>query len=108
MSTLRDRAIAEEARRQSMLVCGRRSEADALDFIAEITDTRDWRSGGTTALPSVASHVAPVNDAEIVHRDPKVLRGTPVFSGTRVPVQALFDQLRAGDTVDRFLDQFRR
>ena len=34
---------AREARRQSLLVSGRDSELDALDFIEQVTDTRDWR-----------------------------------------------------------------
>ena len=32
--------------------------------------------------------------------------GTVVFTGTRVPVQTLFDYLEAGDTIDDFLDGF--
>ena len=42
----------------------------------------------------------------VVRTDPEILGGTPVFAGTRVPVKTLFDYLEAGDTVDRFLDQF--
>ncbi|HEX9353339.1 MAG TPA: DUF433 domain-containing protein [Streptosporangiaceae bacterium] len=42
----------------------------------------------------------------VVHSDPRILGGTPVFVGTRVPVQSLFDYLEAGDSLDRFLDQF--
>lgn len=38
--------------------------------------------------------------------DPEVLGGTPVFEGTRVPVQTLFDHLEAGDSLDVFLDDF--
>jgi len=34
------------------------------------------------------------------------LSGTPVFTGTRVPVQALFDYLAAGDSLDEFLRQY--
>lgn len=41
-----------------------------------------------------------------IHSDPEILSGTPVFVGTRVPVQNLFDYLEAGDSLDRFLDQF--
>ena len=41
-----------------------------------------------------------------MHSDPKILGGTPVFVGTRVPVQVLFDCIEAGDSLDRFLDQF--
>jgi uncharacterized protein (DUF433 family) len=43
---------------------------------------------------------------EIVHSDPEILGGTPVFSGTRVPVQSLFDYLEGGDSLDEFLRQF--
>jgi uncharacterized protein (DUF433 family) len=42
----------------------------------------------------------------VVHTDPQVLGGTPVFVGTRVPVAALFDYLEGGETLDEFLRQF--
>ena len=42
----------------------------------------------------------------IVHSDPQVLGGTPVFVGTRVPVKNLLDYLAAGDSLERFLDHF--
>ncbi len=42
----------------------------------------------------------------IIHIDPDVLSGTPVFVGTRVPVQSLFDYLAGGETLDEFLRQF--
>ena len=42
----------------------------------------------------------------VVHSDPEILGGTPVFVGTRVPVQALFDYLEGGDTLNEFLHQF--
>lgn len=35
-----------------------------------------------------------------------VMGGTPVFSGTRVPIQTLFDFLTAGDSIDDFLEGF--
>jgi len=44
--------------------------------------------------------------SEIVHCDPEILGGTPVFVGTRVPVQTLFDCLEGGETLDEFLRQF--
>ena len=34
------------------------------------------------------------------------MSGTPVFAGTRVPVQSLWDHLEAGDSLDKFLDSF--
>lgn len=42
----------------------------------------------------------------IVHSDPDILGGTPVFVGTRVPVRTLFDYVAAGDSLDEFLDHF--
>ncbi|HEV8144354.1 MAG TPA: DUF433 domain-containing protein [Methylomirabilota bacterium] len=42
----------------------------------------------------------------VVHVDPEILGGTPVFRGTRVPVKNLLDYLAAGDTLDQFLDDF--
>ena len=42
----------------------------------------------------------------VVHRDPEILGGTPVFVGTRVPVKILFDYLEAGDSLGVFLDEF--
>jgi len=42
----------------------------------------------------------------VVNRDPKILGGTPVFAGTRVPVRILFEHLEAGDSLDDFLDSF--
>ena len=42
----------------------------------------------------------------VVHTDPDILGGTPVFVGTRVPVRTLLDYLAAGDPLDEFLDHF--
>jgi uncharacterized protein (DUF433 family) len=42
----------------------------------------------------------------IVHSDPNILGGTPVFVGSRVPVQALLDYLEGGDTIEEFLDDY--
>jgi uncharacterized protein (DUF433 family) len=38
--------------------------------------------------------------------DPNIVSGTPVFRGTRVPVQTLFDYIADGNTLDEFLDNF--
>lgn len=42
----------------------------------------------------------------VIHSDPEILGGTPVFVGTRVPVQSLFDHLKAGDSIGDFLEGF--
>ena len=42
----------------------------------------------------------------VVSISPEVMGGTPVFAGTRVPVQTLFEYVEAGDTIDDFLVGF--
>ena len=42
----------------------------------------------------------------VICRDPEVMCGTPVFCGTRVPVQTLIEYLEAGDSIDEFLEGF--
>ncbi|MFA5264194.1 MAG: DUF433 domain-containing protein [Opitutaceae bacterium] len=44
--------------------------------------------------------------AALIVSDPDILDGTPVFSGTRVPVKNLTDCLEAGDSIDAFLEDF--
>ena len=43
---------------------------------------------------------------QVVHSDPEIMSGTPVFVGTRVPVYNLFDYLEAGDSLEKFLASF--
>lgn len=43
---------------------------------------------------------------EVYHADPEIMGGTPVFRGTRVPVQTLLDYLEGGDTLNDFLEGF--
>lgn len=45
-------------------------------------------------------------EKEIINADPEILGGTPVFSGTRVPIRSLFDHLEGGDSIDDFLEGF--
>ena len=44
--------------------------------------------------------------AQIVHANPEILGGTPVFVGTRVPVKTLLVYLESGETLEEFLDNF--
>jgi uncharacterized protein (DUF433 family) len=46
------------------------------------------------------------HQSSVVHSDPEIMHGTPVFRGTRVPVHNLFDYIEAGDPLEEFLDQF--
>jgi uncharacterized protein (DUF433 family) len=41
-----------------------------------------------------------------IQSNPKVMGGTPVFAGTRVPIQNLIDYLEGGDSIEVFLEQF--
>jgi uncharacterized protein (DUF433 family) len=43
---------------------------------------------------------------QAINQDPDILGGIPVFSGTRVPVQALVDYLKGGESLDDFLEGF--
>lgn len=45
-------------------------------------------------------------DHNLVEIDPEKLGGTPVFHGTRVPIQNLFDSLETGESVEEFLKQY--
>ena len=50
-----------------------------------------------------------INDAElskVFRSDPEIMGGTPVFTGTRVPVQNLVDYLEGGESIDDFLTGF--
>jgi uncharacterized protein (DUF433 family) len=44
--------------------------------------------------------------SSVVSLSPEVMGGTPVFAGTRVPIQTLMDFLIAGDSIDDFLEGF--
>jgi uncharacterized protein (DUF433 family) len=43
---------------------------------------------------------------ELVHSDPEIMGGTPVFIGTRVPVRILLDYLEGGDPLEEFLENY--
>jgi len=47
-----------------------------------------------------------MRDQPVIHSDPEILGGTPVFVGTRVPVQTLLDYLEGGHPLAEFLDDF--
>lgn len=45
-------------------------------------------------------------NTQIIASSPEVMGGTPVFAGTRVPVQTLMDYIKGGESIDDFLDGF--
>ena len=58
------------------------------------------------ALRRAELEIAMMRLDQVMHRDPDILAGTPVFHGTRVPIRSLFDYVEGGDTLDEFLRQF--
>jgi uncharacterized protein (DUF433 family) len=44
--------------------------------------------------------------SDVIHIDAEILGGTPVFRGTRVPIETLFDHLEDGISMDEFLNDF--
>ena len=46
------------------------------------------------------------NNYPIISASDEIMGGTPVFTGTRVPVKTLFDYLEGGESIDDFLDGF--
>jgi uncharacterized protein (DUF433 family) len=47
-----------------------------------------------------------MDPTHIVHSDPEIMGGEPVFAGTRVPVKTLLAYLESGETIEEFLDNF--
>jgi len=48
----------------------------------------------------------PSSEVPVAHSDPAIMGGTPVFVGTRVPVQTLIEYLEAGNPLGEFLEDF--
>ncbi|MEG4839824.1 DUF433 domain-containing protein [Microcoleus sp. B9-D4] len=68
--------------------------------VVELSDT--WTEEDCLDVTTFSLQYA----ATIVHSDPEILEGNPVFIATRVPIETLLDYLEAGDSVDEFLDYF--
>jgi uncharacterized protein (DUF433 family) len=65
-----------------------------------------WLPIGYSLRCSLTKMAATPPRKPILSRSEEILGGIPVFSGTRVPVQALIDCLEAGDRIDEFLEDF--
>lgn len=57
-------------------------------------------------MMQTSKNVSTTIEDSVIHSDPEIVSGTPVFKGTRVMVKNLFDYLAAGDNMDEFLDGF--
>jgi uncharacterized protein (DUF433 family) len=51
-------------------------------------------------------HASMVPDGNVIHSDPEIHSGAPVFVGTRVPVHTLLEYIEGGYNLDEFLDHF--
>ncbi|MGH8430865.1 MAG: DUF433 domain-containing protein, partial [Solimonas sp.] len=91
------RSIAIELDRQSALSGRAPPMCDSTLPMCYIPDSRCQPMSGRpmTSLPE-----------PLITISPESLSGAPIFTGTRVPVQALFDYIEAGDPLDEFLDDF--
>ncbi|WP_204150895.1 DUF433 domain-containing protein [Leptolyngbya sp. CCY15150] len=47
-----------------------------------------------------------LENSPVISASPDIMSGTPVFAGTRVPIQTLLDYLKAGESINDFLDGF--
>lgn len=57
-------------------------------------------------MMQTSKNVSTTIEDSVIHSDPEIVSGTPVFKGTRVMVKNLFDYLAAGDNLDEFLCGF--
>jgi len=55
---------------------------------------------------SVSLKVLLLSMSDVVHIDPEIMGGTPVFKGTRVPIETLFDYIEGGEPLNEFLEDF--
>jgi uncharacterized protein (DUF433 family) len=62
--------------------------------------------GFALIITAMRKRAAPMKERSVVHSEPDVLGGTPVFVGTRVPLQALIDYIEGGHSLNEFLDDF--
>ena len=79
-----------------------KAEQAARPRSAELAATELERS----ATPPDLVYYYLMNKENVIHSDPEILGGVPVFIGTRVPLRNLIDFLEAGDSIDDFLDSF--
>jgi uncharacterized protein (DUF433 family) len=65
-----------------------------------------WLQSERLYSPSEGMMIKPWDTLDAVERHPDIVSGAWVFRGTRVPVAALFENLRDGATIDQFLEWF--
>ena len=76
------------------------------DESADDADDADRRPTPFYVCVDLPMYPCQMDPKQIVHSDPEIVSGTPVFVGTRVPAKALLDYLEGGETINEFLDDF--
>jgi len=100
--------VCEEVGRGMVLINARSGQVIGIEKLPFFVPASDSVLLETTGGNPGERYTGVVMSSEtlVVHSDPEILSGTPVFVGTRVPVQSLFDYIEGGDTLDEFLRQF--
>src|SRR5205809_110041 len=98
--------MAREAERRRAL---RRGSAGFAEIVQESTccHPRSPICAGPIGCTLVNWNASMATDSKpVVHSDPEIMSGTPVFAGTRVPFQTLLDYIEAGQPLSEFLEDF--
>jgi uncharacterized protein (DUF433 family) len=66
---------------------------------------RRWKNC-EVVIQAMLGFIMAMKTISVVKIDPDIMSGEPCFAGTRVPVQALLDYLKASDSLDKFLEDF--
>jgi len=89
------------------IYCQQQSAADTRKTLLVSSQTRNYNERHGRAVLRMSLVIQENEIASLpITIDPEILGGTPVFRGTRVPVDALLNNLEAGVSIDEFLENF--
>ena len=89
-------------------ICDKLSHATQIQFMSTVCPTaRCYKSGYESSRQNVDTEWTAFRLYKaMINQDPNIHGGEPVFIGTRVPIKSLIDHLKAGESIDDFLDGF--
>lgn len=101
MSTERDGSVIED-------ICEKLSQATQIEFISRVCPlARCYKSGDKRSVQNVDTEWTAFRLYKaMINQDPNIHGGAPVFIGTRVPIPSLIHHLKAGESLEDFLDGF--
>ena len=111
MAILADRVHGERSGSTYYHLQGNTSSTVAWQIVRSRWESLDgWRPERASSCLRNEFVVGPVVRCgmtdKLINKDPEILGGTPVFSGTRVPIRILIEYLEAGDRLDDFLESY--